>query len=131
MKPTEVSLAADSGSEALAALRPERDLYLRPLHLGSRNRREPFLDEALGLIVELTGARLGYREIRGEGEDLSAQWWSMSRGCSSGDIDDIRSALSRGIIAEALPPGQTVMTPSAVLDPRFRARESVGATPSP
>src|SRR6058998_3352696 len=37
----------------------------------------------------------------------------------------VRAAISRGIIAEALATGKTIVTPSALLDERFRARESV------
>ena len=40
-------------------------------------------------------------------------------------MENVRTAISRGIIAEALATGQTIVTPSAVLDPRFSARESV------
>lgn len=41
------------------ALRAERDLYLRLLELGSHDLGA-FLDEALGLVCEVTGAKTGY-----------------------------------------------------------------------
>jgi Nif-specific regulatory protein len=49
----------------------------------------------------------------------------MARGCSSTEVDKIRAAISRGIIAQALATGETIFTPSAMLDPRFRSRDSV------
>jgi Nif-specific regulatory protein len=108
-------------------LRRERDLYFRLLNLGSESELEPFLEEALGLIVEITQARQGYLELTDELEEGDAPGWWMAHGCSSDDVDVIRGALSRGIIAEALATGETVMTPSALLDPRFESRASVQA----
>jgi len=49
------------GSPADAAvLRRERDLYLRLLDLGHETTLAPFLKDALGLLVEITGAQEGY-----------------------------------------------------------------------
>jgi transcriptional regulator with GAF, ATPase, and Fis domain len=110
--------------EAALRLRRERDFYRRLLEIGATNEPEPFLEQALDLIVDVSGARQAYIELRGEDED-AAPTWSMARGCSSEEVDDIRAAISRGIIAEALASGKTVFTPSALLDPRFRDRGSV------
>ena len=50
--------------QELDQLRRERDLYLRLLELGALTEIEPFLGEALELVVELTGAQNGYLELR-------------------------------------------------------------------
>jgi Nif-specific regulatory protein len=106
-------------------LRQERDLYARLLSLGTREDLEPFLEEALALVVEVTDSDQGFLEVRAaDAEEGEPSWW-MAHACSSAEIDDIRRATSRGIIAEALATGETVVTPSATLDPRFRDRGSV------
>jgi Nif-specific regulatory protein len=117
-------MSAKSQSDELARIRQERDLYLRLLSLGAQQEIEPFLKEALALIVDITGARQGYLELHAEEEGAEPAWW-IGHDCSSDDVKGIRSAISRGIIAEALATGETVVTPSAMLDPRFRKRRSV------
>src|SRR5262249_52363377 len=47
------------------------------------------------------------------------------RGLTNERIADVRVTISRGIIAEAVASGRTVITPAALLDPRFSARDSV------
>ena len=42
-----------------------------------------------------------------------------------GEPESVRASVSRGIIAEAVATAQVVLTPSALLDPRFRDRASV------
>jgi DNA-binding NtrC family response regulator len=119
---------ADDAPE-LARLRGERDLYLGLLELGAQNDVEPFVRAALRLVVELTGARQGYLELRDEtGEAEPARWWQAHE-CSTAEVADIQAAVSRGIIAEALATGETVVTPAARMDPRFRDRGSVRASP--
>jgi Nif-specific regulatory protein len=108
-------------------LRRERDLYLRLLELGGQEQIEPFLAEALGLVVEVTGARRGYLELRAEGEGAEEPVWWMAQGYSRDDVEGIRQTISRGIVGEAVATGKTVTTPAAFLDPRFEARESVRA----
>jgi Nif-specific regulatory protein len=100
----------------------ERDLYRRILELDSAEDLDPLLTEALGLIVDGTGALQGYLEVR----DGDAEWWT-ARGCSSDEVEAIRGAISRGIVAEAIATGRTIVTPAALLDARFRDRESVRA----
>jgi Nif-specific regulatory protein len=46
----------------------------------------------------------------------------------TGAIDALRRAMSSGIVAAALDSGQTVVTQSALLDPRFQERKSVRAS---
>ena len=108
-------------------IRRERDLYLRLLDLGTRDELEPFLREALGLIVEVSGARGGYLELRVKDSDEPEPAWWMAHDCSTQQVESIRDAISRGIIAEALGSGRTVSTASALLDPRFADRASVKA----
>jgi Nif-specific regulatory protein len=107
----------------IASLRRERDLYLRLLDLGRNTALDPFLREALALVVELVAARQGYLELHDDDND-PPRWW-IAHGFSAPEIEDIRTAISRGIIAEAIASGRTVTTPSALADPRFKDRESV------
>lgn len=119
----------NEGAASCEQLRRERDLYRRLLELGTRTSIEPFIDEAISLIVDVVGAEQGYLELRGEGRDAipgdePTLWkaWGFSRP----ELDFVRSQVSSGIIAEAMS-GVLVDTPSALLDPRFLTRRSVQA----
>ncbi len=101
----------------------ERDLYRRLLDLGGQTELEPFLKEALGLVVEVAGARQGYLELRNPRDDTVR--WSIAHGFSDREVEDVRSRISVGIIAEALATGRVIDTPSALADERFASRESV------
>ncbi|MEP7123918.1 MAG: sigma 54-interacting transcriptional regulator [Byssovorax sp.] len=105
----------------------ERDLYRKLLDLGHQTEIEPFLDEALALIVELAGAQRGYLELLDDRGPSSrpATPFSIARGCSDVEVAEIRAAFSSGVIAEALATGKTIIAASALLDPRFRDRGSV------
>jgi Nif-specific regulatory protein len=103
----------------------ERDLYRKLLELGGQQEMETFLDEALALVVEVTGALQGYLALEDvEGVQGGGRWW-IAHGFSAAEVEDIRGVVSRGIVAQALATGRTIMTPSAFLDPRFRDRDSV------
>ena len=52
-------MSADAHRTDLEKVRLERDFYLRLLELGSATEVEPFLEEALALVVEIAGARQG------------------------------------------------------------------------
>jgi len=109
----------------LRQLQREYALALRLLELGQQRDLEPFLREALVLVVDAVGARQGYLEL--EHDDLVAgtsPWW-MAHGFTDEQVSTVRAAVSRGIIAESLATGRTVSTASALLDPRFSARDSV------
>jgi transcriptional regulator with GAF, ATPase, and Fis domain len=100
----------------------QRDLY-RLLHDATTKPADvaSLLSTALGLVVRLTGARIGYIELRNpEGK----KWWSTYH-CGENEVEAICRRISTGIIAEAISTGETIVTPSAFLDPRFHARESV------
>ena len=105
----------------LGQLQRDHALALRLLELGQQRDLEPFLREALALVVEAVEARQGYLELHDEQSD---GWW-IGHGFTDAELDTVRGAISRGIIAEALATGETIITPSAVLDPRFGVRESV------
>ncbi|MCE9571998.1 MAG: sigma-54-dependent Fis family transcriptional regulator [Deltaproteobacteria bacterium] len=101
----------------------ERDFYRRLLDLGGEDELEPLLDQALALIVEVTGASTAYLELYDEA-DGEPRFWRGHR-ISSSDVDAIRASISRGIIASAVGKGLTVETPSALGDPRFEELGSV------
>lgn len=109
----------------LERLRRERDLYLRLLGLSAQTEVEPFLKEALTLVVEVSGARSGYLELHDPRAGSTGPGWSIAHGFSPNEAEDVRSRVSQGIIAQALASGQAIETPSALLDARFSERESV------
>jgi Nif-specific regulatory protein len=104
-------------------LRAERDLYKRLLDLGAHDDVTAFLEEALGLVAEATGAQRGFLTL----DAPTVGEHTIALGCSGQDVDRIRAELSQGIIAEALRTGRTVSTASAAEDPRFKALASVQA----
>ena len=95
-----------------AVLRRERDLYLRLLELGHESTLAPFLKDALALLVEITGAQEGYLELYDDDDEPSegpavvdrarAQRRSGSTTCAA--------TISRGIIAESIASGRTIVT---------------------
>ncbi len=108
-----------------AVLRQERDLCLRLLELGHEATLAPFLKDALSLLVEITGAQEGYLELYDDDEASDEPRWWIAHGLTTERIDHVRATISRGIIAEAVASGRTIITPAAILDPRFSHRESV------
>lgn len=109
-----------------AHLRRERDLYLRLLELGQQDHVEPFLRDALRLIVDLVNAERGYLALGLLGDDLTTDHrWSLAHCCTEVQVADIRQKISNSIIAEAISTGRTIQTPSALLDPAFRKNKSV------
>ncbi|HVU01727.1 MAG TPA: sigma-54-dependent Fis family transcriptional regulator [Polyangiaceae bacterium] len=105
-------------------LEKERDLYRGLLRLNARAELEPFLKEALELVVDVVEAEQGYIEIFERDAAEERSWWTAA-GCTDEETQEIRELVSRGIIAEALGTGEVIVTPSALLDPRFRDRSSV------
>jgi Nif-specific regulatory protein len=117
-------MGADSGGADLDEIRLERDFYQRLVEVGTQTELEPFLKEALKLVTDITGAQQGYLELHGAPEDVDYRW-SIADGFSVREIEEVRSRISGGIIAEALATGQIVETSSAMLDPRFLERKSI------
>src|SRR4051794_20648796 len=103
-------------------LRLERDLLLRLLELGEVDDLPPFLERALGLVVEITEASKGYLQLSSEG---SRAPFSIAHGFSDAEVEGVRRAISTGIVAEAISTGRTISTANAAVDPRFSANESV------
>ena len=104
---------------ALSATERERDLYRKLLDLSASSDVEQFLAQVLALVVELAAARCGYVELRATGDDDTPAFW-MAHGFLDGQVDEIREAISRGIIAEALATGKTIALASASSHPRYR-----------
>lgn len=103
----------------------ERDFYRRLLDLGSEQELEPLLVQALGLIVEVTGAKMAYLELYDDNSSTPRYW--RGHGISDQDVVNIRTTISRGIISRAIAEGRTIETQSAILDERFAALSSVRA----
>jgi Nif-specific regulatory protein len=110
--------------DELSSVRRERDYYRSLLGLAAHDAPRPMLDRALRLLVDLTGAREGYIELYDDG-DTHTITWSAWVGCDEARAEQIRGAISRGIIAEAIATGTVVVTSSASRDPRFRDLDSV------
>src|SRR5258705_2666433 len=106
---TECPVNPDPQQE-LDQIRRERDLYLHLLELGALTKVEWFLGESLKLVVELTGAQNGYLELRDPRETHENDGWYLSHGFSSSETEDVRSRISRGIVAEVLATGKTIVT---------------------
>ena len=112
-------------SERLDDVQRERDLYRKLLDLGHQTELEPFLEEALALVVVIAGAQRGYLEILDDRISKDVRHVAIARGCSDIEVAEIRAAFSSGVIAEALATGKTIIAASALDDPRFRDRGSV------
>jgi len=117
-------VAEDMSSNGEATSR-ERAFYRRLLDLGEQVEIEPLLDEALALIIEVTGASTAYLELHDE-DGKSPRFWRGHR-CSDHDLEAIRQSISRGVIARAVAEGRTIESSSAHGDPRFQDLVSVQA----
>jgi len=115
-----VAPTTNAPESELERIRRERDLYRRLLELGAQHDLTSFLRDALALVVEATRAHQAYLELHDEQEAGNPTGWSIAHGFTDAELEPIRSAISNGIIAEALATGRTIVTPSAFLDPRFR-----------
>jgi Nif-specific regulatory protein len=116
-------MSASDDSADLERVRKERDLYAGLLNLNLARDPEPFLRSALELVTSIVGATHGYLELFAEG--VAAAGWFHAVGFSESELEHIRESVSRGIIAEAVASEKVVLTPSALLDPRFKDRLSV------
>jgi Nif-specific regulatory protein len=106
-------------------VRAERDLYRRLLDLGDHDDLGPFVEQALALVVEATGALRGYLSLDPTRDGQAP--FTIALGFDERDLASVRRELSQGILAEALRTGRTVSTASALDDPRFQAMASVQA----
>jgi Nif-specific regulatory protein len=110
-------------SDRVSDVVAERDFYRRLLDLGAANDVEPLLDEALALIVAVTGAQVAYLELYDD-ESGPPRFWKAHQ-VAEAQVEAIQGAISRGIIGAALLARRTIETPSAMADARFQSRTSV------
>jgi len=111
--------------EDATGMRRERDLYRRLLELAHETASQRFLEEALTLLVEAVGADQGYLELYDDPERTEDPRWWHAHGLSTERIQDVRQSISRGIIADAVASGRTIITPDALLDQRWQGRASI------
>lgn len=116
-------MVEESAAEA-RRLRLERDLYLGLLNLDEATLPDQFIEQALRLVVQIIDAGRGYLELADPSSPSDKDWWTAA-GWSEEEVEEIRSNISRGIIAHAIARGEVLCVPSALLDPRFRDRQSV------
>jgi len=93
----------------------------RLLELGNAEQLGKYLTNALALVVEVTRARHGYLEIRGP-RSRDERVWQPAHSFDGDQLHEVRAAISRGVISQALVTGQTTLTRSAFLDDRYRER---------
>src|SRR5262249_28211868 len=118
-------VAGQRMDDEVAKLTRERDLYRQVLELGAHENADTFLEKALSLFIDAGGARRGCLELRDPSDDADQARFFIMRGM---DEDDLASdGFSRSVIAEALATGETVLTASAMTDPRFFNQRSVRA----
>jgi transcriptional regulator with GAF, ATPase, and Fis domain len=124
--------AASSELEQTSGVRPaldvarelERTLYRQLLELAHEQDVEHLLRSALELIAELACARHGYLELRDPYHPNAPQRW-LTFGTPERTGESFQEAISSGVIQRAISSGETVITLSAMTDPRFADRESV------
>lgn len=97
-------------------------LYRRLLALHTHDDPEPMLDDAIRLIVELTGAQLAIIELFGA--DGQPNYW-RGHGRTIAELGELRDSISHGIVRHAIEANETVLTTSAVADERFSDLDSV------
>jgi Nif-specific regulatory protein len=107
----------------LESVQRERDFYRALAELAEHDRLPALLDHALAALV----ARVSAREVMIEVIDdaIGAAPHVVAYGCESDRVTAIASFVSRGIIAEAIASGKTVVTANAARDPRFDQFKSV------
>ncbi len=102
----------------------ERLLFRKLLELTHEQNVESLLRSALETIAELASARHGYLEIRDPYRPTEPkQGWTFGTTERSGP--SFEDAISSGVIQDAISSGETIVTLSAMTDPRFQDRESV------
>ncbi|MFT3712895.1 MAG: sigma-54-dependent Fis family transcriptional regulator [Archangium sp.] len=113
------SPAAMGGDRA----RSERQLLAALLKLTREDADEAQVRASLRLLCTITRAQRVYLALHEADEDTPR--WQLSEGFSSDQTSAVQALTSRGIVAAALASGQTIHTPYALLDDRFKDRPSV------
>jgi Nif-specific regulatory protein len=106
-------------------LHKDRALLLRLLELADQDDVEPFLHELLDLLIDACEAKQGYIELSDHQLVEAGPHFSLVRGLTTSETEQVRGFISRGIIAETLATGEVVDTVATQDDERFRDRESV------
>lgn len=105
-----------------ARIKFQRDFYHLLLRISDEQLiLEDALKEALGLISDISDADQSYVEVRDEADNCVFQSLSVS----AVELTNVQEAVSTGIIAETIKARAALLIPSALIDPRFEARESV------
>lgn len=102
----------------------ERTLFRRLLDLGHDDDIDTLLGHALTLVCELARAETGYIQLRNRYAE-HAPAWSISHGLDEASTAQVEARTSSGVIERCMTSGETLVTSSALEDPRFRDRESV------
>jgi Nif-specific regulatory protein len=105
-------------------LQQERELYWRLLELGVCAQLRPLLEEALALIVKVTGAKKGLLALY-EGANTERPRLSIARSYSDPEVEALHEKISRGVIARAMATGEAIHLGSAREDPAFQENTSV------
>src|SRR6266566_1368654 len=109
----------------VAKLTRERDLFRQLLELGLNDDPETFLQKTLSLFIDAAGARRGCLELRDPSDEAATATFFIARGLEEDDL--VADGFSRSVIAETLATGETVLTASALTEPRFQHKRSVRA----
>jgi Nif-specific regulatory protein len=110
---------------SLAELQQEHELFRRLLDLGACEAIETFLAEILALVAQISRARKAYLELYDDGADPTGPALTLAHGCEGEAAESFRAGVSHGVIAEAVATRATIVTASAIQDPRFRDLGSV------
>jgi DNA-binding NtrC family response regulator len=110
------------GVATLETLVRERDLLERLLQLSIVEDPEPFLNEALAVSVARVDALRGYITLQADGAQPA--WWSAVA-LDERELEAMPSRISTGIVGAAMAQGRSLRINNALLDPAWRARDSV------
>ncbi|MBX2802841.1 MAG: sigma-54-dependent Fis family transcriptional regulator [Myxococcales bacterium] len=96
--------------------------YKALLDLGEASDLAGLAQQALDLVVRASPGRRGYLAILDRDGEIG---WQAAQDLEGADLEAVVASTSAGIVRTAMTSGQTVNTASAMLDERFRDRESV------
>jgi len=105
------------------ALVLERDFLIRVLELSHHDDPTALLEEALQIVVLVSGARHGYIELEGPVRNAEVAWFSATTDALDPKL--VRGMLSSTIMRATLAEGRTVQTRAAFEDARFAEAPSV------